>query len=42
MAKNDLKDFSWPKKKSGKIVDWSRDATDAYVIAKAASLQTRS
>lgn len=40
MAENDLKHVQWPLKKSGAIVDWSRDATDAYVIARAASLQT--
>lgn len=38
MSENDLKDISWPKKKNGKEVDWSRDATDAYVIAKASFL----
>jgi len=40
MSENDLKHISWPKKKNGSAVDWSRDATDAYVIARAASLQT--
>lgn len=38
MSENDLKDIDWPKKKNGKEVDWSRDATDAYVIAKASFL----
>lgn len=38
MSENDLKDVNWPKKKNGKEVDWSRDATDAYVIAKASFL----
>lgn len=38
MAANDLKDVVWPVKKSGKRVDWAMDATDAYVVAKAASL----
>ena len=38
MSENDLKDIVWPKKKNGKDVDWSRDATDAYVIARAAFL----
>jgi len=38
MATNDLKTIVWPLKKNGKVVDWSRDATDAYVIAKAAYL----
>jgi hypothetical protein len=39
MSENDLKDIDWPKKKNGKIADWSRDATDAYVIAKASFLE---
>lgn len=38
MAAHDLKDIQWPLKKSGKMVDWSRDACDAYVIAKAAAV----
>ena len=38
MSENDLKHVDWPKKKSGEPVDWSRDATDAYVIARASSL----
>lgn len=38
MSENDLKHVEWPKKKSGVPVDWSRDATDAYVIARAACL----
>jgi len=38
MAVNDLKHVVWPLKKSGKVVDWSRDATDAYVIARAAAV----
>lgn len=38
MSENDLKHMDWPKKKNGEAVDWSRDATDAYVIARAASL----
>lgn len=33
MSENDLKHVVWPLKKSGKIVDWASDATDAYVIA---------
>jgi len=36
MAINDLKHVTWPTKKNGAIVDWSRDACDAYVIARAA------
>lgn len=35
MSENDLKLITWPKKKNGNDVDWSRDATDAYVIARA-------
>lgn len=35
MSENDLKHVVWPKKKNGDPVDWSRDATDAYVIARA-------
>jgi len=38
MSEHDLKHIQWPKKKSGADADWSRDATDAYVIARAASL----
>jgi hypothetical protein len=38
MSEHDLKFKVWPTKKSGKVVDWSRDATDAYVIARAASV----
>jgi len=38
MAANDLKHVQWPLKKSGKMVDWSRDACDAYVIARAAAV----
>lgn len=41
MSENDLKGVEWPKKKNGKEVDWSRDATDAYVIAKAALLMNK-
>lgn len=40
MSKNDLQWKQWPLKKSGKVEDWSRDATDAYVIARAACLTT--
>ena len=38
MQEHDLKDVQWPLKKNGKIVDWSRDANDAYVIAHASAL----
>lgn len=38
MTQHDLAHVDWPKKKSGQPVDWSRDATDAYVIARAACL----
>lgn len=41
MAENDLKHVQWPVKKNGSTVDWSRDATDAYVIARAASLEVK-
>ena len=37
MAQHDLAHVTWPTMKSGRIVDWSRDATDAYVIARAAA-----
>lgn len=39
MSEHDLKHVQWPLKKNGEAVDWSRDATDAYVIARAASIQ---
>lgn len=38
MSENDLLNFPWPIKKNGKQADWSRDATDAYVIARAAAV----
>jgi hypothetical protein len=38
MVNNDLKHVVWPKTKTGKVVPWSRDATDAFVIARAAYL----
>ena len=38
MSENDLRHVVWPTKKSGAPADWSRDATDAYVIARAACL----
>lgn len=38
MAENDLKHIDWPLKKNGSAVDWSRDATDSYVIARAACI----
>lgn len=38
MSEHDLKHVQWPLKKNGDSVDWSRDATDAYVIARAASI----
>ncbi len=41
MAEHDLKHIQWPLKKSGKIVDWSRDATDSYCVAKASSISRR-
>lgn len=39
MSENDLKHVQWPIKKNGSPVDWSRDATDSYVIARAATIQ---
>ncbi len=39
MMANDLKHVTWPTKKSGQVVDWSRDACDAYVIARAAAIE---
>lgn len=39
MAANDLKHVTWPVTKTGKTVPWSRDATDAYVIARAAAIE---
>ena len=39
MSEHDLKAAEWPLKKSGKVADWSRDATDAYVIARAAAVE---
>ena len=38
MSENDLRYMDWPRKKNGQPVDWSRDATDAYVIARASCL----
>jgi hypothetical protein len=38
MVEHDLKYVIWPLKKNGKIVDWSRDACDAYVIARSAAI----
>lgn len=39
MSEGELSGYPWPLKKNGDIVDWSRDATDSYVIARAASLE---
>lgn len=39
MTANDLKHVTWPVTKTGKQVPWSRDATDAYVIARAATVE---
>ncbi len=38
MSQHDLSHVQWPLTKTGKVVPWSRDATDAYVIARAASV----
>lgn len=35
MMEHDLKHVSWPTTRTGKVVPWSRDACDAYVIARA-------
>ena len=39
MSEHDLKHVQWPTKKNGDPADWSRDATDAYVTARAVSIQ---
>lgn len=39
MSANDLQHVQWPTTKTGKVVPWSRDATDAYVIARAAAVE---
>lgn len=42
MSQNDLKHVVWPLKKDGvKIIDGARDATDAYVIARAGTLMNK-
>ena len=38
MSQHDLRHVTWKTKKSGQPIDASRDMTDAYVIARAASL----
>jgi len=38
MSEHDLKHVKWPTKKNGQPIDSSRDMTDAYVIARAATL----
>jgi hypothetical protein len=38
MSENDLSHIQWQTKKNGEPIDASRDMTDAYVIARAASL----
>ncbi len=38
MMANDLSHVIWPIKKNGSAVDWSRDACDAYVIARSAAI----
>ena len=40
MSEHDLNHVTWPTKKNGAAVDWSRDATDSYVIARAAMLES--
>lgn len=39
MSMTELKHVQWPLTKTGKQVPWSRDATDAYVIARAAAIE---
>ena len=39
MREHDLAQFPWPQKKNLEIVDRSPDATDAYVIARAAAIE---
>lgn len=39
MSHNDLQHVIWPTTRSGKFVPWSRDATDAYCIARAALIE---
>lgn len=41
MSEGPLSGFPWPTKKDGSPADWSRDATDAYVIARAAATDGR-
>lgn len=41
MSEHDLQHIVWPTKKNGSAADWSRDATDAYVIARAACLMNK-
>lgn len=42
MCEHDLSHVEWPlTPKSGAIVGWSRDATDAYVIARASGLMQK-
>lgn len=39
MAQHDLSSIEWPKKKrSDNIVDWAKDVTDAYVVARGGAL----
>jgi len=40
-ADHDLKHVIWPLKKNGKLVGWSRDATDSYCIARAACFENQ-
>lgn len=41
MSKNDLSYVKWPQTITHKDVPWSRDATDAYVIARAACIMNK-
>jgi len=40
-AESELKHVVWPLKKNGNQVDWSRDATDSYCIARAACIEKK-
>jgi len=42
LAHSDLSDVCWPLKKSGAVIDWAYDVTDAYVIAKAGMITVTS
>lgn len=41
MINNDLRHVTWDRKKNGDFVDAAKDMTDAYVIARAATLMNK-